>query len=422
MPDADHDTRPHVVIIGAGFGGLTAARALRSAPVRLTVIDRTNHHLFQPLLYQVATAGLSPADIAAPIRSVLRKQSNTEVLLADVTGVESSHVLLLDGRKIPYHYLIIATGSRDNYFGHPEWENFAPGLKSIADATAIRRRILLAFELAESEPDAEKRKALMTFVLVGAGPTGVEMAGAIAELAHVALAEDFRRIDPRSARIVLIEGAPRILLTFPEDLAAAAHRELEKHGVEVRVDSKVEQIDATGVFAGGERIHSSTVIWTAGVQASPAAEWLSAESDRAGRVIVTPGLTIPNRPNIYVIGDTAAVQAQHLPGVAPVAMQQARYAAWSIICNVNGYPEPGPFKYHDKGNLATVGRSFAILHRSALKMHGFAAWVAWLLVHIYFLIGFRNRLAVMFDWAWAYITFQRGARLIPPAPRTLDRQ
>ena len=408
-------TRPKVVIIGAGFGGLRAARTLADAPVDITVIDRSNHHLFQPLLYQVATAGLSPADISAPIRYILKHQRNVSVMLAEVTGVDlQAQQVLIEGRTIPYDYLIVATGATHGYFGHDEWEQFAPGLKTITDATTIRRRILLAFEAAEIEPDAEKRKALLTFVLVGAGPTGVEMAGAIAELAHKALAKDFRNIDPASARILLVEAAPRSLLAFPEHLATDAQKALEQLGVEVMTHSAVEQISDEGVVIGGHMLKAKTVIWTAGVSASPAGTWLDADVDRAGRVKVQPDLTIPGHDNVFVVGDTATLQqdGKPLPGVAPVAMQEGIYAASVITQRVAGKQDIAPFHYHNKGNLATVGRSFGLADFGRIKLTGFIGWFFWLAVHIFFLIGFRNRFIVLFQWAWAYFTYQRGARLI----------
>jgi NADH dehydrogenase len=409
-------TVPHVVIIGAGFGGLQAAHALRNAPVKLAVIDRNNHHLFQPLLYQVATAGLSPGDICVPIRFTLRKQKNTEVLLAEVTDIDVEKQRVIMGeRSIPYDYLILATGAYDNYFGHNDWEQHAPGLKTVVDATKLRRNILLAFEAAELETDPEKIKELLTFVLVGAGPTGVEMAGAIAELAHKALVSDFRHIDPRSARIILVEAAPRILGTFPESLANKAQRELTHLGVEVKTSAPVEAIDGDGVIIAGERIKAKTVIWSAGVKASAAGRWLKAEVDRAGRVKVQPDLSIPEHPNIFVIGDTASMiqDGKLLPGVAPVAMQAGRYVASVITqCIRNPQDQHAPFRYHNKGNLATVGRSFAVLERGKLRLTGFIAWVLWLTIHIFYLIGFRNRFLVLFQWTWAYLTFQRGTRLI----------
>lgn len=406
---------PRVVIIGAGFGGLRAARKLADVPVEVTVIDRSNHHLFQPLLYQVATAGLSPADISAPIRHILKRQRNASVILAEVTGVdmEAQQVLMQD-RSIPYDYLIVASGATHSYFGHDEWEQFAPGLKTISDATTIRRKILLAFEAAEIEPDPEKRKALLTFVLVGAGPTGVEMAGAIAELAHKALAKDFRNIDPTSARILLVEAAPRALLAFPEHLAGKAQKALERLGVEVMTNSAVENINDEGVVIAGKPLAAQTVIWTAGVSASTAGKWLDAEVDRAGRVKVLPDLTIPGHENVFVVGDTATIQhnGKPLPGVAPVAMQEGMYAASVIANRVAGRKDTKSFHYHSKGNLATVGRSYGLSDFGSVKLTGFIGWFFWLAVHIFFLIGFRNRIIVLFQWAWAYFTYQRGARLI----------
>src|SRR5438270_610268 len=409
------DVMPRVVIVGAGFGGLRAARALRNAPVQVTVIDRQNHHLFQPLLYWVATAGLSPADICSPIRGILRNQKNAEVFMEEVTGVDVREQLVLMGdRSVPYDYLVLATGAHDNYFGHPEWEHYAPGLKSIVDATSIRRRILLAFEAAEMETDPQKIKQLLTFVLVGAGPTGVEMAGAIAELAHKALASDFRHIDTHLTRILLIEAAPRILAAFPESLARKTRRKLNRMGVEVMEGTPVTQVDERGMAIDGKRIDAHTVIWSAGVTASPAGKWLGAEVDRAGRVKVTNDLSVPTHPNVFVIGDTASVMqdGKPLPGVAPVAMQAGRYVASLIAQRVIGKQEHAPFHYRNKGNLATVGRSYAIVEMGKLRLTGLVAWVIWLVVHIYYLIGFRNRLITMFQWAWTYLTYSRGARLI----------
>jgi NADH:ubiquinone reductase (H+-translocating) len=407
---------PRVVIIGAGFGGLQAAHALRKAPVDLTVIDRNNHHLFQPLLYQVATAGLSPADICVPIRFTLRKQKNTEVLLAEVTGIDLQEQRVIIGdRSISYDYLVVATGALDNYFGHDDWEHFAPSLKSVVDATILRRNILLAFEAAELETEPEKVRTLLTFVLVGAGPTGVEMAGAIAELAHKAMVSDFRHIDPRTARIILVEAGPRILPTFPENLAQKAQRALKRLGVEVRTGAAVEAIDDNGVVVAGSHIAAKTVIWSAGVKASPAGQWLKAEVDRGGRVKVLEDLSLPGHPNVFVIGDTASAlqDGKLLPGVAPVAMQAGRYVASIIAQRVAGKKQVAtPFRYRNKGNLATVGRSFAVLEIGKIRLTGFVAWAVWLTVHIFYLIGFRNRFLVFFQWTWAYFTFQRGTRLI----------
>jgi NADH dehydrogenase len=409
------EQRPRVVIVGGGFGGLQAAKALRHAPVQVTVIDRNNYHLFQPLLYWVATAGLSPADISSPIRRVLRRQKNTEVLLAEVTGVDlANRRVLIGARAIPYDYLILATGAQDNYFGHPEWSVHATGLKSIKEATAIRSQILRRFEQAEMETDPAKVQELLTFVLVGAGPTGVEMAGAIAELARKALAKDFRHINPASARVILVEAAPRILTTFPEKLARKAQKALNRLGVEIRTGTPVENIDANGVSLDGQRIVSKTIIWSAGVAASPVGKWLGAEVDRGGRVRVNPDLTLPGHENVFVIGDTATLMqnGKPLPGVAPVAMQQGRYVAALIKQRVTtGGPEQ-PFHYLDKGNLATVGRSYAIVDLKGFRLTGLLAWIIWLVVHIYYLIGFRNRLVTLFQWAWTYFTYNRGARLI----------
>lgn len=407
--------RPHVVIIGAGFGGLQAAKALRKAPVQVTVIDRNNHHLFQPLLYWVATAGLSPADISSPIRQILSKQKNTEVMLAEVTDIDvQEQKVLMHDRSLKYDYLVVATGARDNYFGHIDWEQFAPGLKSIVDATTIRSKILLAFEAAELETDPEKVKELLTFVLVGAGPTGVEMAGALADLSRRTLASDFRHIDPTLARIVLIEALPRILTAFPKSLARRSQRKLTRMGVEVRTDAPVSEIGEQGIVAGGERIATKTVIWTAGVAASPAGRWLGAEVDRAGRVKVLNDLSVPGHPDVFVIGDTASViqDQKPLPGVAPVAMQAGRYVASVIADRVAGWELKKPFHYHDKGNLATVGRSYAVVDIGKIRITGLIAWLVWLAVHIYYLIGFRNRLVTLFQWAWTYFTSHRGARLI----------
>lgn len=406
---------PHVVIVGAGFGGLQAAMALKKAPVRVTIIDRKNHHLFQPLLYQVATAELSPADIATPIRAIMRHHKNTEVVMAEVTGIDmEGRRVLMGERSLHYDYLVLATGSWHSYFGHNQWEQYAPGLKSITDATAIRRKILLAFEAAELEPDPEKQRALLTFVIVGGGPTGVEMAGAIAELARKSIVKDFRHINAASARIILVEAAPHILATFPASLTRKAQKQLERMGVEVITGTPVTDVDADGVQVNGERIATKTVIWAAGVAASPAGKWLNAETDKAGRVMVLSDLTLPHHPEIFVIGDSSHIMTSEkpLPGVAPVAMQQGRYVAEVIRRRLKGDFSVRPFHYVDKGNLATVGRSFAIADIKHLHLSGFIAWVTWLVVHIFYLIGFRNRVLVMIQWAWAYFTYQRGARLI----------
>ena len=413
--EARPEARPRVVVIGAGFGGLSATVALAKAPVDITLIDRRNYHLFQPLLYQVATAGLSPADIAYPIRSIVRRYLNVKVMLGAVTGVDlPGRAVLIDQRRVPYDYLVVATGARHAYFGHDEWEPYAPGLKKIEDATEIRRRVLLAFERAEATQDEAERHRLMTFVIVGGGPPGVEMAGAVAELAHRALSRDFRHINPRAARIVLIEAAPRVLMTFPESLSETARRSLERLGVEVRLGKAVTAVDENGVGIGEDRIESATVIWAAGVAASPAARWLGAEKDKAGRVKVNRDMTLPGHPDVFVIGDTAVVEdgkGNILPGVAPVAKQEGAYVARVIERRLRG-DQPKPFRYHDYGNLATIGRKSAVVDFGWLRLSGFFAWLLWCVVHIFFLIGFRNRIAVMLDWAWAYVTFQRGARLI----------
>ena len=406
---------PRVVIVGAGFGGLNAARALHNAPVQVTVIDRNNHHLFQPLLYQVATGVLSPAEISAPIRSVLSKQKNAEVVLGEVTGVDTqAQRVLLHDESLPYDYLILATGARDGYFGHNDWAPFAPGLKSIVQATAIRRKILLAFERAERESDPEKRKALLTFVLVGAGPTGVEMAGAIGGLAHKTLVSDFRHINPKEARVVLVEALPRILMPFDERLAKKAHKALKRLGIEIRTNSPVEAIDSEGVVIAGERLAAKTVIWTAGVAASPAGQWLGTETDRAGRVKVGSDVTVPGHPNLFVIGDTAscAQDGKPLPGVAQVAMQQGQYVASVIADRVAGKTHPKAFRYVDKGNMAVIGRFYGIVAIGKFRAAGLVAWFLWLVLHLMFLIGFRNRVVVGLQWLVYFTTFQRGARLI----------
>ncbi len=406
---------PRVVIVGAGFGGLYAVRALKHAPVRITVIDRHNYHLFQPLLYQVATAGLSPNDIAYPIRSVVRRQRNTEVFLAEAIAVDvKARKLVLHDGKISYDYLILATGASHSYFGHPEWEVYAPGLKSIDDALQIRRRILFAFEKAERETDKAKRQALLTFVIVGAGPTGVELAGAIGEIACKVMARDFRNIDPRHARIILVEAGPRVLPSFPEDLSAKAEVSLRKLCVEVRKNSPVTSIQPRVVVIGNEQIPAATVLWAAGVIASPLAQSLGVPLDRAGRVLIEPDLSVPSHPEVFVIGDLAAFIHQTgkpLPGLAPVAIQQGRHAAKNILLRCQGLSSE-PFRYVDRGALATIGRAAAVANFGVVKLSGFAAWIAWIFVHIFFLIGFRNRFIVLFEWAWAYITFQRSARLI----------
>ncbi|MEP6801044.1 MAG: NAD(P)/FAD-dependent oxidoreductase [Acidobacteriota bacterium] len=406
---------PRVVIIGSGFGGLAAARALEGAPVRVTVVDRRNHHLFQPLLYQVATAALSPGDIAYPIRAILAHQRNAEVFLADAVSIdpEKREVVLADGR-LPYDFLIVATGARHAYFGHDEWEPFAPGLKSLEDALEIRRRILLAFERAEREQDPAKRKTLLTFVVVGAGPTGVELSGAIAEISRDVLVQDFRAIDPREARIVLVEAGPRVLAAYTPQSSARAAAVLARKGVEIRTGQAVQSIAENEVRFAGDSLKAGTVLWAAGVAASPLAATLGVPLDRAGRVLVLPDLTIPGRPEVFVIGDLAAFLHQGgslLPGTSPVAIQQGRHASKNILLARSGRPLQ-PFRFRDKGSLAVIGRAQAVAEIAGIRLSGLAAWMVWCFVHIFFLIGFRNRFAVMFEWAWDYASDQRGARLI----------
>jgi NADH dehydrogenase len=406
--------RPRVVILGGGFGGLEAAKALRRAPVDITLVDRRNHHLFQPLLYQVATAALNPSNIAAPIRRILRGQQNVEVVLAEVVSidVDGRRVVLADG-EVPYDYLIVATGATHAYFGHDDWQALAPGLKTVEDATEIRRRVLLAFEAAEREDDPDRRKAWLNFVIVGAGPTGVEMAGALAEISRHVLSRDFRHFDTRDARVLLVEAGPRVLAAFPEDLSKKALDQLVRLGVEAKLGAAVTAIDGEGVSLGSERIASHTVIWAAGVAASPLARTLGAPLDRAGRVLVEPDLSIPGHPEVFVVGDLAFVEHEGklVPGVAPAAMQGGRYAALRIIDGLKGRATK-PFRYIDKGMLATIGRASAVGEIGALHLSGFPAWLGWLLIHIFFLIGFRNRFFVMGEWGWIYFTYERGARLI----------
>jgi NADH dehydrogenase len=409
-------TRPRVVILGAGFGGLNAAQALKSAPVDITVLDRRNYHLFQPLLYQVATAGLSPAQIATPIRRVLGSQKNVTVLMDRVLDVDLDRRLVITReREIPYDYLIVATGARHAYFGHDEWEQFAPGLKKIDDATALRTKILSAFERAEVTEDEAERQRLLTFVVIGAGPTGVELAGAIAELAKMGIARDFRNIDPRHANILLVEAGPRVLSSFPESLSQSAKRQLEGLGVKVVLGEAVTACDKDGItLKDGRRIEAATLIWAAGVAASPAAKWLKAPADRAGRVIVGPDLRLRGHPNVFVVGDTAAVRDAAgvvAPGVAPAAKQMGRFAAREIIAAIHG-KAPSDFTYRDYGNLATIGRKAAVADFGRFRFSGLIAWLLWSFAHIWFLVGFRNRFTVFFDWIWAYVTYQRGARLI----------
>jgi len=412
--------RPKVLIVGAGFGGLEAAKALNRVAVDVIVIDRQNHHCFQPLLYQVATAALSPAEIAWPIRHILRQQRNATVLMAEVSGIDlAGRCVQTSAGPISYDYLVIATGATHSYFGHDDWIDFAPGLKRIEDATRIRRSILLAFEHAELAHDDAERQRLLTFVIVGGGATGVEMAGAIAEIARQTLAKDFRRIDPRSSRIILLEAGPRVLPTLPEDLSAYAERTLTRMGVDVRTSTRVINCDRRGVDLDRGRIDASTIIWAAGVVASPAARWLGAEHDRAGRVLVRPDLSLPDHPEVFVIGDAAGVHDQTgamVPGVAPAAKQMGRYVGRVIAARVDDTPSPPPFRYRSFGDLATIGRRAAVVNFGYLRLKGFVGWLFWSLVHIYFLIGVKNRFIVAFTWLWDYLTFHRGARLITEVP------
>src|SRR5947207_1855354 len=411
---------PRVVIVGGGFGGLAAAKALRKAPVQVILIDRTNHHVFQPLLYQVATSVLAPAKIVAPIRSILRKQKNTTVIMGEVTGVDKDQrcvfVTDADREHVPVHYdyLILATGVRHSYFGHNEFEKFAPGLKSLADAVAIRNKILSAFELAEAEDDINLRRDLLTFVLVGAGPTGVEMAAALAVFVRTTLRSDFRRIDPTSARIVLIDAARKVLGTFAPSLSDAAEQHLQKLGVEIHLGQAVEKIDSEGVTFGGQRIASKTVIWTAGVAPSPAGKWLGAETDRAGRVRIQSDLRVPNHPEIFVVGDTASLDQDGKPlaGVAQVAMQQGRYAGKLIRRQLTSKRPPKPFRYFDKGTMAVVGKGYAVLQGGKIRLHGLFAWLGWAFIHIMFLSQLSLKISVFLQWGWLFLTGQRGLQLI----------
>lgn len=411
--------RPRVVIVGGGFAGLNAAKALAKEAVRVTLVDRRNHHLFQPLLYQVATAALSPADIASPIRRIFRKQENVEVLLGEVTAIKlEDREVVLDGDRIGYDYIIVATGASHAYFGHDDWAEFAPGLKSLEDALAIRRRILLAFETAERIQDPSERAALMTFVIVGGGPTGVELAGAVAEMARHTLAKEFDRIDPKTSQIYLLEGVDRILPPFPTRLSENARQELERLGVTVRTGTFVTNIDASGVSIGEERIAARTVLWAAGVKASPLASSLNTPLDRAGRVLVEPDLSIPGHPEVAVVGDLASLKdsaGNPVPGVAPAAVQQGKWAARNIMRQANGQ-QLLPFAYRDRGSMAVIARNEAVAQIGGLKLAGFVAWLAWGLIHVLNLIGFRNRLQVTFQWFWSYLTHQRGARLITQDP------
>ncbi len=410
---------PHLLIVGGGFGGLWAARALRDAPLRITLLDRGNHHLFQPLLYQVATAGLSAPNIAAPLRHILRRQRNVTVLMGEAVRVDTAaqRVALAVGESIGYDYLLLATGSTHAYFGHDEWAAHAPGLKTLDDALQIRRRLLSAFERAEATDDPQAQRALLTFAIVGGGPTGVELAGTLAEIARHTLPREFRRIDPRQAQVLLVEAGPRILSSFPESLSARAQAQLERLGVRVHTGAPVTAIDANGLSLGDWRIPARTVLWAAGVAASPLAATLDVPLDRAGRVSVDPDLSVPGHPRIFVVGDLASVQqaGKPVPGVAPAAKQMGRHAARAILARLGGRAAP-PFVYRDYGNLATIGRRAAIVDLGRVRFSGFVAWAFWLAAHVFFLIGFRNRAVVLLDWAVAYWTYQRNARIIVGTP------
>lgn len=419
---ADEQTSktPRVVIVGGGFGGLAAAKALGKAPVEVILIDRTNHHVFQPLLYQVATSVLAPSQMSSPIRDVLRRNRNTTVIMGEVTGVDTVQRSVLvnnadrEHATVRYDYLIIATGARHSYFGHNEFEEFAPGLKTVADAVGIRNKVLSAFEQAEAEEDTNLHRDLLTFVLVGAGPTGVEMAAALAIFVRTSLRSEFRRIDPTSARIVLIDAGQKVLGTFAPSLSEAAEFHLQKLGVEIHLGHAVEKIDSEGVIVGGERIASRTVIWTAGVTPSPAGKWLGVETDRAGRVRIQPDLRVPNHPEIFVIGDTASLDQDGKPlaGVAQVAMQQGRYAGKLIRRQLAGNRPPKPFRYFDKGTMAVVGKGYAVLQSGNLRLHGLIAWLGWAFIHITFLSQLSLKISVLLQWGWLFLTGQRGSRLI----------
>lgn len=412
--------RPRVVIVGAGFAGIEAARGLARAPVDITVIDRENHHCFQPLLYQVATAVLSPAEVAWPVRAILRSQDNVRIVMASVSGVDvERRCVIADAIRVSYDYLVLATGATHSYFGHDEWAPFAPGLKRIEDAVGIRERILLAFERAELLDDHDEQRRQLTFVVIGGGPTGVEMAGALAEVARHAIKGEFRRFNPGSTRIMLLEAGSRILPSFPEDLSDYAAGALARLGVEVRTGAKVTACNDKGVEIGDEGIAAATIVWAAGVAASPAAQWLGAEHDRAGRVKVGADLKVPGHRSIYVVGDTAALPEAvgPVPGIAPAAKQMGRHAARAIAAEIAGRPPPAPFTYRHAGDLATIGRKAAVVSFGRIKLTGFIGWIFWGIAHIYFLIGIRHRLVVAINWLWNFVTFQRGARLITHRPR-----
>lgn len=421
---AQNNHWPRVVIIGGGFAGINAAKTLANAPVKITLIDRKNHHAFQPLLYQVALAVLSPAEIASPIRTVLKRASNVEVLLGEVTGFDlKNRVVKADDLDLAYDYLIVAAGATHAYFGHPEWERIAPGLKTLEDATEIRRRVLLAFEMAERDSIARGKRRDLNFVVIGAGPTGVELAGAISDISRRYMKHDFRAIDPRQARIILLEGGPRVLPAFPEDLSASAKKQLTDLGVEVRTQTMVTNIEPGIVWAGAEKIPASVILWGAGVAASPLGKMLGAETDRAGRVLIAPDLSISEHPEVFVVGDLAASHSKDgklVPGVAPAAIQMGKFAARQIWRSVEAEPRE-EFAYLDKGTLATIGRSKAVADLGKLHFSGYFAWLAWLFIHLLFLIGFRNRFMVMMEWAWAYIAYSHSARLITGPPELEPR-
>jgi NADH dehydrogenase len=423
LPMTQYQNSPRVVVIGAGFAGINAAKALAGAGVRVTVLDRKNHHTFQPLLYQVALAVLSPAEIASPVRAILRRDRNEEVLLGDVTGFDlQKRLVRIDGLDLPYDYLIVASGATHAYFGHPEWAEIAPGLKTLEDAIEIRRRVLLAFETAEREVVAGQPTPQLNFVVIGAGPTGVELAGAIADISRKYMERDFRAIDPAKSRIILLEGGPRVLAAYPEDLSASAERQLTQMGVEVRTNAMVTNVEPGVVTIGKEKIYASVILWGAGVSASPLGKMLGVPVDRAGRVVVEPDLTITGHPEVFVVGDLAAAKLRKhdgeikdpgkiVPGVAPAAIQMGKFAARQIRRTIDGKPRE-PFAYLDKGSLATIGRSHAVADFGKLHFSGYFAWLSWLFIHLFFLIGFRNRILVMMEWAWAYITYKSSARLI----------
>jgi len=406
----------HVVVVGAGFAGLSLAQSLGGTPLRVTIVDRRNYHLFQPLLYQVATAVLTPGEIAEPVRRILKRQRNVRVLLGELDGIDTlRREISIDGERLAYDTLVLATGATHSYFGHPEWERFAPGLKTLEDARRVRAKVLMAFERAELEKDPAERERLMTFAIIGGGPTGVEMAGAIAGLARQSLARDFRAIDPTTARIVLIEAAPRILGTFPEDLAAYAERALRRLGVTILAGRPVENIDERGVTLGGEVIPTATVVWAAGVAASPVGRWLNVDTDKAGRVRVGPDLSVPGLDGVYVLGDLALAHDEKdrpLPGLAQVAHQQGLYLGRALRDRILRGKTPPPFRFRSRGNLAVIGRNEAVVHWDTLKLKGFPAWLVWGIAHVYLLVGFQNRLLVSLRWLWSYLTHQYGSRII----------